>query len=272
MKLKFSYLLILSASILVGIAAFFSVTGFSELFAGAKYSIIVMISGLEIAKLTVTSFLYRYWTTINKGMKTYFLIAISILMIITSAGIYGFLSSAYASTSDKIGNLEGQVDLLNQKKEIIKSNVDRINSSIENKNKRLNSLTTLRTSQESRIDTLYKKGMINGVKRTEQIIKDANIEITKTGKEIDSLNKQTQIALDSSGRIDSKILDLKNNNVKGEISPLQYIAKLTGKSIDSIVNFFILLLIFVCDPLAVCLVIATNKVLLEDSKKKSLKE
>lgn len=256
----------LSAAILVISAAYFSVTGFAKLFSGASLSIVVLISGLEFAKLVVTSFLYRYWSTISKTFRAYLLMAVSVLMIITSAGIYGFLSSAYSITSDKIEKLDGNVKIYEKKKEIMNDQINRIKTNIESRNKRSESLTLLRINQESRIDTLYKKGMIKSARSTEQIIRDANTEIANISHINDSLNKSIQVLSDSTGRIDMTILDLQSNDIKGDIGPLKYIATLTGKSIDDVVNFFILLLVFISDPLAVCLVIATNKVMLEQNQ------
>lgn len=263
MKNKFAYLLAFSASILVCIAAYFSITGFAKLFSGAFYEMLVMVSGLELAKLVVTSFLYRYWEKVSKVFRTYLLIAISILMIITSAGVYGFLSSAYSITSDKLGQTDSNIEIYEKKKESINDVNNRIKSIIDSKNNRINTLTQLRTTQESRIDTLYKKNLITSARKTEQIIKEANAEIEKNNKQIDSLNTIVQAALDSSNRIDLKILELKGSDIQGEVGPLKYISRLTNSSMETVVNFFILLLVFVCDPLAVCLVIATNKVLLE---------
>ena len=270
-KNGFAYLLGFSALVLAGIAAFFSVTGLAKLFSGAFWAVVVMTSGLELAKLVATSFLYRYWSNIGKAFRAYMTIGVIVLMMITSAGIYGFLSSAYSVTSDKLGKVDGQVELLEKKKDNIKSEADRIKSIMDNKSNRANALTALRTSQESRIDTLYKKGLVTSARKTEQIIKDANSDIEKTNRQIDSLSTKMQAVLDSAGRIDMKVLELKSSDIKGEVGPLKYIAALTGKDMGSIVNFFILLLIFVCDPLAVCLIIATNKVMMESNIKEEIK-
>ena len=266
MKLKFIYLLIVSTSILVGSAAYFSVIGFSALFAGSFISVVILISGLELAKLVVTSFLYKYWGDVSTILKSYMLVAIAALMIITSAGIYGFLSSAYMVTSNKMSLIDGSISIYEKRKEVIQEYVERMKNNIKDKNRRGESLMLLRTSQESRLDTLYKRNMIKSAKRTEQIIKDADNEITFIGSKNDSLSKMIQVALDSSGKIDMKILELNSSNVKGDIGPLKYIATLTGKSIDNVVNFFILLLVFISDPLAVAMVIAVNKVLLEQNR------
>ncbi len=266
MKLKFVYLLILSTTILVCSAAYFSITGFVKLFSSEKTSIIILIGGLELSKLVVTSFLYKYWNNIATLFKIYLLIATSILMIITSAGIYGFLSSSYSATSNKIDQLNNNIVLYENKKSNFLNYIDRIKLDLEDKNKRSKNLSELRINQENRIDTLYKKGLIQSVKRTEQIIKDANNEILSIRRNSDSLNIIIQYNLDSINILDNKILLLKSNNINGDIGPLKYIASLTGKNIDSVVNFFILLLVFISDPLAVSLVLATNKVLLLENK------
>ena len=91
----FSKLVGLSALLIAGSAAFFSVFGLSKLFAGATLSVIFMASSLELGKLVAASFVYRYWDTINLWLKTYLLIAVVTLIGITSAGIFGFLSNAY---------------------------------------------------------------------------------------------------------------------------------------------------------------------------------
>jgi hypothetical protein len=231
-----------------------------------------MTSGLELAKLVSTSFLYRYWKDLAKAFKAYMTTGVVILMMITSAGIYGFLSSAYSSTADKLNQVDGQVELFEKKKENMQDEASRIKSIMDNKSNRVNALTSLRTSQESRIDTLYKKGFITSARKTEVIIKEANTEIEKANHQIDSLNAKMQSVLDSAGRIDVRILELKSSDIKGEVGPLKYISALTGKDMGSVVNFFILLLIFVCDPLAVCLIIATNKVLMESEVNKDIKK
>lgn len=258
MKNKFIYLLGFSALMLVGVSAYFSIIGFSKLFSAEFYPIIIMVGSLELAKLVTASYLYRYWDSISAAFKTYLIIAVVSLMIITSAGVYGFLSAAYSSTSSKLNKVDGQIELLNKKKEIFQNNIIRLNSVIENKNNRTNTLSSIRSNQEARIDTLYKKGRTT--KSVENIIKESNVEIDKNNIQIDLANQSIQSNLDSINSIEMKLLDCKNSDIKGEIGPLKYIALLTNYSIDSVVNFFILIIMLVCDPLAVCLVIAFNNV------------
>jgi hypothetical protein len=254
----FPFLVALSAFSLAGAAAFFSVTGLSKLFGGAQGAVIIMASSLEFSKLVTASFLHKYWKTIEWKLKTYLTIGTVTIMFITSAGIYGFLSSAYSETSNKLDNIDGQIALVEQKKKIVQDDIARLGTNQRLKQDRVQSLINLRTQQEARVDSLYNRGKANIAKRVEEQINQSNSEITKVTTETDDLGQKIQSKNDEMANFDTEILELKNNDIAGEVGPLKYIAKLTGSSMDSVVNFFILLLIFVFDPMAVCLVIATN--------------
>ena len=114
-KRLFPLLIALSALAVSGSAAFYSVFGLSKLFAGASTQVIIMAGSLEFAKLVVASLLYQYWDTINKWLRSYLAIACFVLMIITSGGIYGFLSGAYQSTANQSELLDKSLMILNQK-------------------------------------------------------------------------------------------------------------------------------------------------------------
>lgn len=257
-KYIFPILVALSALSLAAAAAFFSVTGLSKMFGGAEMEVIIMASALEVAKLVTASFLHRYWKTLKWQIKTYLTVGVITVMIITSAGIYGFLSNAYSTTSSKLQNIDGQIELVQQKKIILNSEITRLQENKNLKSDRVKSLTNLRINQEDRLDSLYNRRQTASAKRVEQQIEQANKDISLANIEIDSLNNQIQRKSTEISGMDLEILNLKNNDVNGEIGPLKYIAKLTGKDMDYVVNFFILLLIFVFDPLAVSLIIATN--------------
>ena len=122
----FTLLVGLAALAVAGCAAFFSVTGLSKLFGGAKMEVIIMASALEFAKLVTASFLHRYWKILKWQMKTYLTIGVITVMIITSAGIYGFLSNAYSTTSGKLQNVEAQIEMVKQKKDIINLDISRL--------------------------------------------------------------------------------------------------------------------------------------------------
>ena len=114
----------LAALLIASAAAFFSVTGLSKLFAGASTAVILMASSLEFGKLISAGFLYNYWDKINKALRTYLLVGVFVLILITSAGIYGFLTSAYQVTADQLGVVDKQVELVELKKERFQEQLD----------------------------------------------------------------------------------------------------------------------------------------------------
>lgn len=267
-KYLFPLLIALSALSLAGAAAFFSITGLSKLFGGAKMEVIVMASALEFAKLVTASFLHRYWKVIQWQMKTYLTIGVVTVMIITSLGIYGFLSNAYSITANKLQNVDTQVQMVDQKKTIINAEILRLEDNKKLKTERVQSLVTLRSQQEARVDSLYNRKQIAAAKRVEIQIEQSTKEVSVAAIEIDTLNNRIQKKYGEISGLDLEVLDLKSSDVNSEVGPLRYIAKLTGRDMDSVVNFFILLLIFVFDPLAVSLVLAANIAFERELKKK----
>lgn len=258
-----------------GCAAYFSVWGLSQLFAGASVSVIIMASVLELGKLVTTTALHTYWNKLAKTLRIYLAISVVILMVITSAGIYGFLSNAYQSTANKLEIHEGELGVLDAKKATFEKSVVDNQKLINTKTKRLDQLSNLRSSQESRLDNSGSNRAKNSVRGD---IKSADSEIQKLNTEIDVLNAKNIVLSDSINAYNVKAIELKSgSSVAAEVGPLKYIAQLTGISMASVVNYLILLLIFVFDPLAVALVLITNKVFQiekeeEDETKKILED
>ena len=264
-KSKFPYILGFAAFATAAVAAWFSVTGLGKLFAGAAVSVMIMAGVLEFSKLVVASYVYRYWKKINFLAKTYLIIALVILMTITSAGIYGYLSGAYSETSSKLQISNGEISLLDKKKEQFTGRIKNTEENINKKNTRITSLNNLRASQEVRLDSLYARKYYRQAKVVETQIKDADSEIKKHTKETDSLLNVVNGYNEEISKLDLDVTGKEADNLKGDTAPLQYIASLFSTNMDKVVNFFMFLLIFVCDPLAIMLVIATNKVLLESN-------
>jgi len=171
-------------------------------------------------------------------------IAIFILMAITSGGIYGYLSSAYQDTATKFEKKGNEISTLVQKKSLDSLDMVRLQE-------RYNKLTDLRSTQETRLDTLYNRKQNNVAKRTEDLINKTNIEISQ----LDSI---IRIKNDNITKINGDILSLNSENISGEIGPLKYLSDLTGYPMNKVVNIFILLLIFVFDPLAVTMIVGAN--------------
>jgi len=260
MKFKFRYIMLILALSVAGCAAYFSVWGLSQLFAGASTAVIIMASILEIGKIVTTTALHTYWKKLAKGLRLYLTLSVGILMLITSAGIYGFLSNAYQKTANKLEIHEGELGVLDGKKAVFEKSVADNQKIIDTKTKRLDQLSNLRTNQEARLDGSTSNRARNSVRGD---IESANSEIQKLTADIDALNAKNAVLSDSISAYNVKALEMKaGSDVAGEVGPLKYISELTGAPMANVVNYLILLLIFVFDPLAVALVLITNKVFL----------
>jgi hypothetical protein len=230
-------------------AAFYSVTGLSMLFAGASVAVLIMASSLEVAKLVIASLLYQYWGKLNKILRTYLTVAACVLVLITSAGIYGFLSSAYQSTATKSEIVDKQIAALETKKHLYEDSRNNIlkekQSLAELKGTLSKGSTTQFTDKNGNLVVRSNKASIN--------------QIDQANKSDEKLSSKVDIVNDSIFSLESQILAIKvNNDATSELGPLKYLSKLTGQPMDRIINWFLLVIIFVFDPLAISLVIAAN--------------
>jgi hypothetical protein len=230
-------------------AAFYSVTGLSMLFAGASVAVLIMASSLEVAKLVIASLLYQYWDKLNKFLRTYLTIAACVLVLITSAGIYGFLSSAYQSTATKSEIVDKQIAALETKKQLYE---DSRNSILKEKQ----SLAELKGTLSKGSTTQFTDRNGNLIVRSNK----ASInQIDQANKSDEKLSEKVDIVNDSIFSLENQILGVKvNSEATSELGPLKYLSGLTGQPMDKIINWFLLVIIFVFDPLAISLVIAAN--------------
>jgi hypothetical protein len=252
----FPLLIALSALSVSASAAFYSVSGLSKLFAGASLEVIIMASSLEIAKLVIASLLYQYWDTINKGLRAYLTIAAGVLILITSIGIYGFLSAAYQETANKAGNIDAQVSLVEVKRDNIKEQLAVYTTEKESINKSVNDLRAglagnVQTYKDKDGNILSSSSSANR-KAFERQLDQAIVRQNEINSKVDELNTQLF-------DYETEIVNIKTNSeLAGELGPLKYLSGLTGISMDKIINILLLIIIFVFDPLAIALVIAAN--------------
>jgi hypothetical protein len=245
----FPFLIAFSALSVSASAAFYSVSGLSKLFAGASLEVIIMASSLEIAKLVIASLLYQYWDVINKGLRAYLTIAAGVLILITSAGIYGFLSAAYQETANKEGIVTQQIEALETKKALYEETRDNLLADRKSNNELRGTLSKGSTTQYT-----DKKG--NLVVRTNNA---AIRNLESTAKENEKLATKLDVVNDSIFALETKILETQvNSETTSELGPLKYLSGLTGIEMDRIINWLLLIIIFVFDPLAIALVIAAN--------------
>jgi len=274
-KRIFPFIIALSALSVSASAAFYSVTGLSKLFAGAATAVLIMATSLEVSKLVIASLLYQYWKSLNKLLRVYLTVAASVLVLITSAGIYGFLSGAYQETASKSGILDKEVELIELKK----------NRFVENREYFILEKKELDESITSLRDGLANNKIQYRDSETGQIItttssstrRSLENQLETAISSRDEISQKIETATDSITSLEVQILDLESNtDLASELGPLKYISELTGTPMDKVINILMLVIIFVFDPLAISLVIAANfafeKLSLENKEIKRLEE
>jgi len=238
-------------------AAFYSVSGLSKLFAGASFEVMVMAGSLEVAKLVVASLLYQYWDTINKGLRAYLSIATIILVLITSMGIYGFLSAAYQETYSKLLIQENEIEFIENKAQFYEADLVRYDTELARISDNINILSNAKASGIQVRDTSSTTGFRQTISTTELRMAQKRIEVEEANRK--EVQAKRQVAADSVQVFKLEILSLQNTSeTAGELGPLQYLSGLTGTPMDRIINWLLLVIIFVFDPLAISLVVAAN--------------
>lgn len=234
-----------SAVVVAGCAAYFSVTGLGVLFSGASIAVMVMAGSLEFAKLVTASYLKQKWDEIQLLFKIYLTTAVVILMVITSAGIFGYLSNAFQQQNLKISQIEREISVWQQK-------IEQTDKEIERYNKQLDGQIKIRESQEENIKTSTTTG--RGVSRYSEMVKRADTEIKRISDKVTELN-------DNNSKYYEEINKIKNSNmeIEREVGGFRFVADAFGLDLNYVVKFFIFLIVFVFDPLALALVIAFNQ-------------
>ena len=253
----FPSLIAFSALSVSASAAFYSVSGLSKLFAGASFEVIIMAGSLEVAKLVIASLLYQYWDTLNKHLRTYLTVATVVLVLITSMGIYGFLSAAYQDTYRQLTIKENETSFLEQKKQFYENDVYRYDEELKRISSNISTLSNARSQSIQVRDTSVAGGVRTTISTSELRMAQKRIEVEEENRK--AVQAKREIVADSLQKYQLSILDLENNmEVAGELGPLQYLSGLTGTPMDKIINILLLIIIFVFDPLAISLVVAAN--------------
>jgi hypothetical protein len=253
----FPSIIAISALSVSASAAFYSVSGLSKLFAGASFEVIIMAGSLEVAKLVIASLLYQYWSTLNKLLRTYLSIAAVVLVLITSMGIYGFLSAAYQDTYRQLTIKNNQVAFLEQKTNFYEKDVARYDEELERISNNISTLSNAKASSIQVRDTTSSTGFRQTISTTELRLSQKRIDVEEQNRA--SVQAKREQVADSLQKYQLAILDLENNTeVAGELGPLEYLSGLTGTPMDKIINILLLVIIFVFDPLAISLVVAAN--------------
>lgn len=268
MKKVLTYLVLVMAIGMAGIVAYVSVNGLLKVFAGAGTLGLLFFVSIEIAKVVATSAVHTFGKKIGWIYSSLLSLGILISMIITSVGIYGFLSTSYKESYNSMLATENKIELVESKKKLLIESKENINKDIQLKRERISKILEVRTQQEVRLDSLYKKNWYNSARKTEKVIADANNDIKTIEGGVDELSKKLGTINDSINKHSLNVIELKQNNEgASELNSLKYLSTVTGKSMDEVMKWFILLLIVIGDPMAVLMVIVFNKIMDKREKK-----
>lgn len=241
-----AFLLFFTAFVLSGIAAYYSVIGLIAIFSAAVIPVAVMGGSLEAAKLVVASWLYRYWKSIPFLMKAYFTTALVILMLITSMGIFGFLSKAHSDQSLVSGDVTAKIAVYDEKIKTAKENIDANRRALKQMDEAVDQVMA-RSTSETGADKAV------AIRRSQQKERGRLLaEIETYQKTVTSLNEER-------APIAAEV-----RKVEAEVGPIKYIAAMIygdnpdENMLERAVRWLIILLIAVFDPLAVLMLIAAN--------------
>jgi hypothetical protein len=253
----FPFIIALSALSVSASAAFYSISGLSKLFAGATFAVIVMASSLEVAKLVIASLLYQYRKGLPKLLKYYLSVACIVLILITSMGIYGFLSAAYQETAAKAGTIDAQIELIETKRDNVRDQLtvynaekSTINGAVADLQAGLaNNVIQYKDRETGEIITTTSSSTRKALERQ---LDQAIERQSQINSKVDTLNEQLF-------NYETEIVEVRTSDAtSSELGPLKYLSGLTGTPMDKIINWLLLTIIFVFDPLAIALVIAAN--------------
>ncbi len=249
-----AFLLFFIAVVLSGIAAYYSVIGLIAVFSAAAIPVAIMGGSLEAAKLVVASWLYRYWRVIPALMKIYFTSALLILMLITSMGIFGFLSKAHSDQSLVSGDVLAKISIYDEKIKTERDNIEAARAALAQMDAQVN-------------ERLSRSNNEQGAERAIQIRRQQQAERAKLQKEI--ATAQTNI---SKLQAERAPIAAEVREVEAKVGPIKYIAALIygddpdDNLLERSVRWLIILLITVFDPLAVLMLIAANLTLIKQKE------
>ena len=241
----------MAAIAVAGTGAYFSVTGLGVLFSGASTAVVVMASALEFAKLVTASYLEQKWKETTLFLKVYLTSAVFILMLITSAGIFGYLSNAFQQQNIKLQQVDREVEIWNVK---IQSNESQIKTYSEQ-------LASMQSNQGKILD---------GGKVNNRLLRSIDNRDKQTQKISDKISKLQEENAGYNEEINK--IRTTNIDIEKEVGGFRFIAEAFQTDLNIVVKWFMFLIVFVFDPLAIALVIALNKLIKPIRKEEEIME
>ena len=236
----------MAAIAVAGTGAYFSVTGLGVLFSGASTAVVVMASALEFAKLVTASYLEQKWKETTLFLKVYLTSAVFILMLITSAGIFGYLSNAFQQQNIKLQQIDREILVFQTKIDQNTAQIEQLSTQISESNKNQT--------------TILGKGKVNN-----RLLRSIDNRDRQIGKINDKIAKLQEDNANNNEEINK--IRLNNLDLEKEVGGFKFVAQAFDVELDKVVKWFMFLIVFVFDPLAIALVLALNKLLKENKPK-----
>jgi hypothetical protein len=243
----FGYLLLAVALTISLTAAFYSIAGLTAIFAAAFWPIVIMGSVLELGKVITTVWLHKYWDRVAVQFKLYLVPAIGILMLITSMGIFGFLSKAHLDQAVPAGDISSQVQIFDDKIKTERDNIEAARRALKQMDAQVDEKLSRTTDDR-------------GAERAVQIRRAQSKERTNLQNEISSAQKKISALQEQRAPIASQA-----RKVEAEVGPIKYIAALIygdnpdANLLEKAVRWVIILIVLVFDPLALVLILAADQ-------------
>jgi hypothetical protein len=238
----------LATALIISIsAAYYSILGLTAIFAAAFWPIVILGSSLEVGKIVSTLWLHKYWDRAEVQYKAYLCTAVAILMLLTSMGVFGFLSKAHTDQSLVSGDVIAKISIYDEKIKQSRDNIDMARKAL--------------TQMDSAVDqTMSRSTTETGADKAAQLRRSQGNERNRLLKEIDAEQKKIQALNDQRAPIAAEV-----RKVEAEVGPIKYIAALIygdnpeANVLEKSVRWVIILIVIVFDPLALTLLLAATK-------------
>jgi hypothetical protein len=243
----FGYALLFVALLISSVAAFYSIAGLTAIFAAAFWPIVIMGGVLELGKIITTVWLHKYWDRVAVQFKLYLVPAIAILMLITSMGIFGFLSKAHLDQAVPAGDISSQVQIFDDKIKTERDNIEAARKALKQMDAQVDEKLSRTTDDR-------------GAERAVQIRRAQSKERNNLQNEISSAQKKISALQEQRAPVASQA-----RKVEAEVGPIKYIAALIygdnpeANVLEKAVRWVIILIVLVFDPLALVLILAADQ-------------
>ena len=243
----FGYTLLFIALLISSVSAFYSIVGLTAIFSAAFWPIVIMGSVLELGKIVTTVWLHKYWDRVAVQFKLYLVPAIAILMLITSMGIFGFLSKAHLDQAVPAGDISSQVQIFDDKIKTERDNIEAARKALKQMDAQVDEKLSRTTDDR-------------GAERAVQIRRNQSKERTTLQKEISTAQKKISSLQEQRAPVASQA-----RKIEAEVGPIKYIAALIygdnpdANLLEHAVRWVIIMIVLVFDPLALVLILAADQ-------------